>query len=185
MVSERLFRRAAALEAASEVAAAQLTPWRPNHPRTDHRLVARYVLDIAELFDAWLAQQPPVASFTITADPPVDRLTSGGTPMSLSFPDSQQDTLRVGSVVDSENESVTDTFTWTVDNADVLVLTPADDTLSCLIVPGTVAGSAVVTATASDGVARTFAVDVTTGPTASFEITSDGPVDRPAPAPSA
>ena len=103
--------------------------------------------------------------------------------MSLALLDSQEVTLRVGSVVDSEGETVTDTFTWTVDNADVLTVTAGGDTLSCLAVPGTVPGSATVTATASDGVARTFAVDVSAGPVANFEVTADAPVDRPAPAP--
>lgn len=150
---------------------------RPGH--TPHSLTG----EAAKLL-AWLTKHGPLASFTITADVPTDRPTHGGNPMSLTFPDGQQDTLRVANIVDSENESVTDTFTWTVDNGDVLVLTVADDTLSCLVVPGTVAGSAVVTATAdSDGVARTFAIDVTTGALASFEIQSDGPVDRPAPVP--
>lgn len=171
MISQRTLRRAAALEAAATL----------TYTHGSARQIARQVLDVAALFDTWLAQPAPVASFTITADAPSDRPTNGDNPMSLTFPDSQQDTLRVANVVDSEGEGVTDTFTWTVDNADVLVLTPAADTLSCLVVPGTVAGSAVVTATASDGVVRTFAVDVTTGPTAAFEITSDGPVDRPAP----
>lgn len=174
MISQRTLRRAAALEAAAAL----------TYTHGSARQIARQVLDVATLFDAWLAQPAPVASFTITADPPVDRPTNGDN-MSLTFPDSQQDTLRVASIVDSEGETVTDTFTWTVDNPDVLVLTVADDTLSCQVVPGTIAGSAVVTATASDGVARTFAVDVTTGPVASFEITNDGPVDRPAPAPTA
>lgn len=102
--------------------------------------------------------------------------------MSLTFPDTQEVTLHVASVVDAEGETVTDTFTWTVDATDVLTLTPAEDTLSCLAVPGTASGPAMVTATASDGVARTFAIDVTTGPTADFQITADAPVDRPAPA---
>jgi hypothetical protein len=169
VIGNRLFRRAAALDAATNL----------TYTHGSARQVARQVLAVADLFETWLAQPAPVASFAITADVPTDRPTEGH-PMSLSFTDGQQDTLRVGGVVDSWNESVTDTFTWTVDNADVLVLTPADDTLSCLVVPGTVPGSAVVTATAdSDGVARTFAIDVTTGPTATFEILSDGPVDRP------
>lgn len=181
MTSDRLTRRSAALQAAATVAAAQAAPHRPGHPAVDPRLAARHVLSIADLFDTWLATRPPVASFTITADPPTDRPPHEGHPMSLTFPDTQQDTLRVSGVVDAEHEAVTDTFTWSVDNPDVLVLAPADDTLSCQIVPGTVAGSAVVTVTASDGVARTFAVDVTTGPTADFTVTNDGPVDRPAP----
>jgi hypothetical protein len=142
---------------------------------------AREIRHAADVLYVWLTRHGPVATFTITADPPVDRPTHGGNPMSLTFPDGQQDTLRVGSIADDRGEAVTDTFTWTVDNGDVLVLTVSDDTQSCLVVPGTVAGSAVVTATAdSDGVSRTFAIDVTTGPVATFEITSDGPVDRPA-----
>lgn len=102
--------------------------------------------------------------------------------MSLTFQDTQQVTLHVGAVVDSEGEAVNDTFTWTVDDANVLTLTPSADTLSCDAVPATTSGPATVTATASDGVARTFAIDVTAGPTAAFEITADAPVDRPAPA---
>ena len=137
----------------------------------------------ADTFHAWLIRTGPVANFDITADTPRPR----GETMSLTFPDTQETTLHVTAAVDAEGETVNDTFTWTVDNSDVLVLTPGADTLSCLIVPGTASGAATVTATASDGVARTFAVDVTTGPLADFQITADTPTDRPAatPAPTA
>lgn len=168
MITDRQWRRAAALEAAAAL------PW----PATSSRQLAGHVLAVAEIFDEWLAKQNPVADFAITADQPHNR----GETVSLTFPDTQEVTLHVASVVDAEGETVSDTFTWTVDAADVLTLTPAADTLSCLAVPGTAAGAATVTATASDGVARTFAIDVTTGPVASFEITADTPVDRPAPA---
>jgi hypothetical protein len=169
-------RRAAALEAAAQL----------PYPHASTRQLARLVLDAAEIFETWLVRTNPVAAFTITADTPADRPDPEGADMSLTFPDTQQDTLRITGAVDAEGAAVTDTFTWTVDNTAVLTLTPAADTMSCLIVPGTVAGPAVVTATASDGVTRTFAIDVTTGPTAAFAITSDGPVDRPAaPAPAA
>lgn len=169
MITDRQWRRAAALEVAAAL------PW----PSTSSRQLAGHVLAVAGIFDEWLATQLPVASFTITADVPVDRPTQEGPGMSLTFPDTQEVTLHVASVVDAEGETVTDTFTWAVDAASVLTLTPAADTLSCLAVPGTAAGPATVTATASDGVARTFAIDVTTGPVASFEITADAPVDRP------
>lgn len=174
MATDHTINRVAAL-----AIAALLDP-----PHCETRAEAAHDLrHAADTLFTWLTHHGPVATFTITADVPTDRPTHGGNPMSLSFTDGQQDVLRVSGVVDSWNESVTDTFTWTVDNGDVLVLTVSDDTLSCTVVPGTVAGSAVVTATASDGVARTFAIDVTTGPTAAFEILSDGPVDRPAPEP--
>jgi hypothetical protein len=137
------------------------------------------ILTEANFFKAWLDLTGPVADFTITADQPTNR---GDFPVSLTFPDTQQDTLRITAPVDAEGVAVTDTFAWTVDNGAVLVLTPAADTMSCLIVPGTAQGAATVTATASDGVARTFAVDVTTGPVANFSIAADTPVDRPAPA---
>lgn len=170
MITERLMRRTAALEAAAAL------PW----PHASTRQLARLILDTAEIFETWLGRSTPVAAFTITADTPTDRPDPQGAEMSLTFPDTQECTLHVSSVVDAEGAAVTDTFTWTVDNAAVLTLTPAADTLSCVIVPGTTAGAATVTATASDGVARTFAVDVTTGPVASFEITNDAPVDRAA-----
>lgn len=167
---DRTERRAAALQAAASL----------PYASAGAKSLTRVVLGVAEVFDAWLAIRLPVASFTITADVPVDRPTQEGTGMSLTFPDTQETTLHVSAVVDAEGATVTDTFTWTVDAADVLTLTPSTDTLSCLAVPGTAAGAATVTATASDGVARTFAIDVTTGPVASFEITADTPVDRPA-----
>lgn len=170
MSLDRVQRRALALDAAITFNA-----------RGDRRSV----LDTADAFDAWLIQQPPVNTFTITADPPRDRPTQEGTDVSLTFQDTQEVTLHVAGVVDSEGETVSDTFTWSVDVADVLTLTPSDDTMSCLATPATTSGTAVVTATASDGVARTFAIDVTTGPTAGFEITADEPVDRPAPEPTA
>jgi hypothetical protein len=170
---DRTARRAAALQAAASL------PW----PHAAPAQLAALVVKTAVAFDEWLGLQPPTFSFTITADAPVDRPTQEGPGVSLTFPDTQQDTLRIAALVDAEGATVTDTFTWTVDNATVLMLTPAADTMSCLIVPGTAAGAATVTATSSNGVARTFAVDVTVGPTASFQITSDGPVDRPAPAP--
>lgn len=170
---DRTERRAAALQAAATL------PW-ASAGRT--RLVGA-VLDVATIFDDWLAIQSPVAAFAITADQPHDR----GETVSLTFPDTQEVTLHVTGVVDAEGETVADQFTWTVDAADVLTLVPSDDTLSCVATPGTASGAATVTATASDGVARTFAIDVTTGPTADFQITADAPVDRtvPAPAPTA
>lgn len=177
MTSERAWRRAAALEAAAAL------PWTPQVTAWTAQRTATRVLAVAEIFDAWLAIPPDaVASFTITADVPVDRPTQEGPGMSLTFPDTQETTLHVTAITDAEGVTVTDTFTWTVDDATILTLTPAADTLSCMAVPGTAQGSATVTATASDGVARTFAVDVTAGPTAAFEITADAPVDRPAPA---
>lgn len=170
---DRTARRAAALQAAASL------PWSPN----GRSRLAGVVIEIATVFDNWLAIQTPVANFAITADQP----TSRGETMSLALLDSQEVTLHVAAIVDSEGEAVTDTFTWSVDAADVLTLTPGADTLSCLAVPGTTPGAATVTATASDGVARTFAVDVTAGPTADFQITADAPVARPAvtPAPTA
>jgi hypothetical protein len=166
---DRTARRAAALQAAATL------PWASNGRA---RLIGA-VLEAANVFDAWLDIQLPVATFAITADNPTPR----GATMSLTFIDGDEVTLRIKNPVDAEGEAVTDTFTWSVDNGDVLVLTPADDTLSCLATPGTVAGSAVVSATASDGVVRTFAIDVTTGPLAGFEIDADEPVARPTPEP--
>ena len=166
---DRTERRAAALQAAA------MLPW----AATGRSRLVGAVLDAAHAFDAWLSLQTPVADFAITADTP----TSRGDTMSLALLDSQEVTLHVTAVVDAEGAAVTDTFTWTVDAADVLTLTPSDDTLSCLAAAGTAAGAATVTATASDGVARTFAVDVTAGPVANFEITADAPVDKPAAVP--
>lgn len=168
---DRTARRAAALQAAATL------PW--SSTRRDR--LAFLVLEAANIFDLWLATQPPVADFTITSDQPTPR----GETMSLALLDSQEVTLHVAGVVDAEGETVNDTFTWTVDAADVLTLAPSDDTLSCLAVPGATPGAATVTATASDGVARSFAIDVTAGPTADFQITADAPVDRPAPEPTA
>lgn len=166
---DRTARRAAALQAAATL------PWASNGRA---RLIGA-VLEAANVFDAWLDIQLPVATFAITADDPTPR----GETMSLALLDSQEVTLHVAGVVDAEGETVNDTFTWTVDAGDVLTLTPSDDTLSCQAVPGTVPGAATVTATASDGVARSFAVDVSAGPTADFQITADAPVDRPTAAP--
>lgn len=163
---DRTERRAAALQAAASL------PWTISNRQ---RLI-NAVLEVTSVFEAVLAVQLPVATFAITADNPIPR----GETMSLALLDSQEVTLHVAGVVDSEGETVTDVFTWTVDAADVLTLTPSDDTLSCVAVPGTVPGAATVIATASDGVARSFAVDVTAGPTADFQITADAPVDRPA-----
>lgn len=169
---DRTERRAAALQAAAAL------PW----SQTSSRQLASHVLAVAHVFAEWLAEQNPVANFAITADQPYNR----GETVSLTFPDTQETTLHVTAITDAEGVTVTDTFTWTVDNPAILTLTPAADTLSCVAVPGTAQGSATVTATASDGVARTFAVDVTAGPTAAFQITADTPIDRPvAPAPAA
>lgn len=168
---DRTERRAAALQAAATL------PWAPPNPR-HLAMFVEMVTEVADAFEAWINTRPPVATFAITADNPTPR----GEDVSLTFIDGDEVTLRIKNPTDAEGEGVTDTFTWTVDNGDVLVLTPADDTMSCLATPGTVAGSAVVSATASDGVVRTFAIDVTTGPLASFEIVNDEPVARPAPA---
>jgi hypothetical protein len=53
----------------------------------------------------------------------------------VSLTDIQQVTLSV-LAEDTKGQPVSDTFTWAVDNGDVIALTPSADTMSCLCVAG-------------------------------------------------
>lgn len=63
----------------------------------------------------------------------------------VQLTDLQQVSLSVAEA-DSKGQPVSDALTWSVDNSDVVVITPSADGLSCLCVAG-VEGSATVTVT--------------------------------------
>lgn len=190
MISDRLIRRAAALEAAATVAAAQAAPARPGHPTVDPRLTARHVLQLADLFDAWLNRPAPAVTARIIAGTPVDRNQPEGTPVSLVMPDNDQVTL-TAAALDAEGVAVADTFTdpagpylapftWTVDNTALGELTPAADTLSVVLksAPGQV-GTVTVTATDANGKAMVpFTVEIDPSAAVSAGIVASTPVPR-------
>jgi hypothetical protein len=68
-------------------------------------------------------------------------------PASLQLTDDQQVNLTV-EAEDTKGQEVTDTFSWSVDNGDVIALTVSADTTGCLCVAGTT-GAANVTVTDS------------------------------------
>ena len=63
--------------------------------------------------------------------------------MTVQLTDLQQVTLSVGEV-DAKGQPVSDSLSWSVDNSDVIAISPSADTQSCLCVAG-VDGTATVT----------------------------------------
>jgi hypothetical protein len=108
------------------------------------------VTSVATLYYRWL--EGPAVMF-MTADPttftqaapdgPGTPTVRKGTAVQLN--DLQQVTLSVAEV-DSKGQPVSDQLVWSVDNGDVIAVTPSADTQSCLCVAGT-DGTATVTVT--------------------------------------
>lgn len=98
-------------------------------------------------------------------------MTTPAPPAALQLTDNQQVTLSV-EAEDSKGNEVADTFTWTVDNGDVIVLTVSDDTMSALCVAGAV-GAANVTVTDSSAtpLSATQSFTVTAGEASQLVIT--------------
>ena|SRR6202035_3172253 len=99
--------------------------------------------------------------------------------------DSQQVTLTV-TAEDSKGQPVSDTLTWTVDDAAVVAITPSADGTSVLCVAGS-EGTANVTV-ADDSTPPLTAVEsftVVAGAASSLVITAGDPVAQPAVPPTA
>lgn len=134
MSVDRFWRRAAALEAAATVFAADADA----APTRDLHVIARHVLSLADYFEAWLALPPPIVAVEALVGAPEPR--TEGSPVSLVMPDDDMVTITV-TALDNEKVPVASDFsdpagmfvapfTWVEDNTDLGELTVAPDTLS-------------------------------------------------------
>lgn len=190
MSTERDQRRATALTNATALFAglgAEQCGDRPGHtPRT----LARHVTDIAELFEYWLARPAPIATVQIIAGTPVPRDDMKGTPVSLVMPDDDMVVI-TATAFDAEKVPVpsdfTDPagpflapFTWVADNAALVEMAVAADTLSVNVrsVPGSV-GTVAITGTDVNGKAMApFSIEIDPGAVATAGVVAGTPVPR-------
>lgn len=190
---ERQQRRAAALQAAATV----FTAGADDLPTRDLRTITRHVLNVADLFEAWLEQPAPIVTAILVADTPVDRNQPQENPVSMVMPDTKKVTVRARAE-DAEGAMVPDDFTdptglylapftWALDDTTVGQMTVAGDTLSVDVesVPGQV-GTVTVTATDANGKSLPpFTIEIDPSAAVSASLVADTPVDRtdsPAPA---
>lgn len=152
------------------------------------------VTTVATLYYRWL--EGPAFLF-LTVDPTTfDQAApeGPGTPTvrkgnTVQLIDRQQVTLNVGEQ-DSEQQPVTgDQLAWTVDNANVITITPSADGYSCLCastvglgIPGGTIGDATVSLadnTVTPPLTGSFQFSVVSGDAASLTITAGTPEDIP------
>jgi len=134
VTTERAWRRAAALEAAATV----FTAGADDLPTRDLRTIARHVVSIADLFEAWLARPALIVTVEAIFGTPVPRTTEGS-PM-FTMPDDDMVTITltgfdnekvaVPSDFSDPNGEFVAPFTWVEDNTDLGELAVADDTLT-------------------------------------------------------
>jgi hypothetical protein len=147
------------------------------------------VTTVAGIYYRWL--EGPALLFLAVAPETFDQAApeGPGTPTimkgsAVQLTDIQQVTLSVAEV-DSKNQPVSDTLTWSVDQPGVIAITPSSDTLSCLCVAGT-DGTAVVTVTDSTVTPPLTASDtltVVSSAATSLVITEGTAEDQPPAAP--
>ena len=143
------------------------------------------VTTVATIFYQWL--EGP-AFLLLTVDPttfdqaapegPGTPTVKKGTVVQLN--DLQQVTLSVAEV-DSKNQPVSDQLAWSVDNGDVIAITPSADTQSCLCVAG-VDGTAVVTVadnSVNPPLTATDTITVVSSAATSLVISEGTPEDQP------
>lgn len=190
MTHDRDQRRAEALADATTLFAglgAERTAGRASH---DPRTLARHVIDVAEVFEHWLARPAPIATARIIAGTPVPRDDLKGPPVSLVMPD---DDMIVLTATAFDNEKVpvpsdfTDPngpflapFTWAADNAALVEMVVAPDTLSVNVrsVPGQV-GTVAVTGTDVNGKAlAAFTIEIDPGAVVTAGVVAGAPVPR-------
>lgn len=190
MSTERDQRRATALAAATELFADLGTLRVEDRQTHNPRTLARYVTDVAELFEYWLTRPAPIATVQIIAGTPIPRDDTKGTPVSLVMPD---DDMVVITATAFDNEKVpvpsdfTDPagpflapFTWTADNAGLVELAPAPDTLSVNVrsVPGQV-GTVSITGTDVNGKSLApFTIEIDPGVVVTAGVVAGTPVPR-------
>jgi dipeptidyl aminopeptidase/acylaminoacyl peptidase len=183
--TERLTRRAAALQAAATLTYGHGSP----------RQIARLVTEVADVFDAWLAIPAPAARLDPTADPPVDKPTgtpdgNGNSMLQIELPDTKDVTVHANPL-DAEGFAATgDTITWTAADSTgapttAVTLTPSADTLSCYVASGAPTAGIALTLADSQGNTEVVTIDVLGGPAKSLAASADAPVDKPAAAPAA
>lgn len=184
MTTERAWRRAAALEAAATAYTGLAADCR------DRRETARHVLGLADLFETWLARPAPIATVQPIAGTPIPRDDTKGTPVSLVMPDDDMvvitatafdaEKVPVSSDFTDPNGPFLAPFTWTADNAALVELAPAADTLSVNVrsVPGSV-GTVAITGTDVNGKALApFTIEIDPGAVASAGAVAGTPVPR-------
>lgn len=149
------------------------------------------ITSVATTFYQWL--EGP-AFLLLTVDPTTFNQAAPegpGTPtirkgMTVQLNDLQQVTLSVAEV-DSKNQPVSDQLAWSVDNGDVIAITPSADTQSCLCVAGT-DGTAVVTVTdnsVNPPLTASDTITVVSSAATSLVISEGTPEDQPPAAPPA
>ena len=143
------------------------------------------VTTVATVYYRWL--EGPAVLFLAVDPTTFDQAApeGPGTPTvmkgsAMQLTDIQQVTLSVAEV-DSKNQPVSDTLTWSVDQPGVIAITPSADTQSCLCVAGT-DGTAVVTVTDSSVDPPLTASDtltVVSSAATSLVISEGTPEDQP------
>ncbi len=180
MTFDRGWRRAAALEAAAAL------PW----PQTTARRLAEHVLDVADIFDAWLALPAPIATVQPIAGTPVPRDDSKGTPVSLVMPDDDMvvitatafdaEKVPVASDFSDPNGPFLAPFTWAADNTALVEMVTAPDTLSVNVrsVPGQVGTVAIVGTDVNGKSLAPFTIEIDPGAVATAGAVAGAPVPR-------
>lgn len=158
----------------------------------DPARIAGDITTAADIFYRWL-EGPAILVLTCDSVTYQQASPAGpGTPTTkkgntVQLTDMQQVTLSVAEQ-DSKGQAVTgDSLTWTVDNPQVITLTPSADTYSCVCVAQT-DGTATVTVTDDSVTPPLTATDVITvvSSAATGLVISEGtPEDQPASAPPA
>lgn len=161
-----------------------------DRPAHNARGLARYVTDVAELLEHWLARPAPIATVQLIAGTPIPRDDTKGTPVSLVMPDDDMVVI-TATAFDNEKVPVPSTFTdpagpflapftWTVDNTALVEMAVAADTLSVNVrsVPGQT-GTVAITGTDVNGKALApFTIEIDPGAVATAGVVAGTPVPR-------
>jgi hypothetical protein len=155
----------------------------------DRHSIDECVIETAGQFAAWLLARPDhlrliPAPFTFQQPAysgPAVLTQIGANGMSVTMTDTQEVSYAV-EAEDSKGVQVSDTLTWSSDDAGAVVtVTPSADGLSCVFA-AVAPGAATITVT--DGtLSGSDLITVTAGPVASLVLTPGVPTDEPAPAP--
>lgn len=198
MISDREQRRAEALRDATTLFAGLGTRQIEDRPAHNARALARYVTDVAELLEHWLARPAPIATVQLIAGTPVPRDDMKGTPVSLVMPDDDMvvitatafdsEKVPVASDFSDPNGPFVAPFTWTADNEALVEMATAEDTLSVNVrsVPGSVGTVAIVGTDVNGKALAPFTIEIDPGAIATAGAVAGTPVPRDdAPAPAA
>lgn len=190
MTSSREQRRADALADATALFAGCGAERVAGHLAHDQRTLVRHVLDVAEHYEAWLARPYPIATVQLIAGTPVPRDDLKGPLVSLVMPDDDMVTI-TATAFDAEKVPVpsdfTDPdgpflapFTWTADNADLVEMVTAPDTLSVNVrsVPGQVGTVAIVGTDVNGKALAPFTIEIDPSAAVTAGAVASTPVPR-------